>query len=43
MRDRASAIAEVKGRILKRAAEIADLVHRECGKPVEEAVKTSRS
>lgn len=36
-RDRASTIAEVKERILSRAEEIADLVHRECGKPIEEA------
>ncbi len=36
-RDRAEAIAGVKARLLSRAEEIADLVHRECGKPVEEA------
>lgn len=36
-RERASVIAPVKQRILARAEEIADLVHRECGKPVEEA------
>jgi len=36
-RERASAIAPVKKRLLERAEEIADLVHRECGKPIEEA------
>ncbi|MBK9264270.1 MAG: aldehyde dehydrogenase family protein [Polyangiaceae bacterium] len=36
-RDRASIIAEVKQRLLSRAEEIAELVHRECGKPIEEA------
>ncbi len=35
--DRVTAIAEVKRRLLARAEEIADLLHRECGKPVEEA------
>jgi acyl-CoA reductase-like NAD-dependent aldehyde dehydrogenase len=37
VRERASAIARVKGRLLARAEEIAELVHRECGKPLEEA------
>jgi acyl-CoA reductase-like NAD-dependent aldehyde dehydrogenase len=37
VRDRAIAIGQVKKRILSRAEEIADLVHRECGKPIEEA------
>jgi acyl-CoA reductase-like NAD-dependent aldehyde dehydrogenase len=37
VRDRAIAIGQVKQRLLERAEEIADLVHRECGKPVEEA------
>ncbi len=37
VRDRALAIGQVKQRLLARAEEIADLVHRECGKPVEEA------
>lgn len=36
-RERASVIADVKERLLSRAEEIANLVHRECGKPVEEA------
>src|SRR5262245_17341769 len=35
--DRAAAIAKVRRRILERAEEIAELVHKECGKPVEEA------
>lgn len=35
--ERIAAIAQVKERLLSRAEEIADLVHRECGKPVEEA------
>ena len=35
--ERASVIAKVRRRILSRAEEIADLLHRECGKPVEEA------
>ena len=34
---RATAIAGLKGRLLARAEEIAELLHRECGKPVEEA------
>src|SRR5262245_26304062 len=37
VRDRAATIAKVKGRILSRAEEIAELLRRECGKPVEEA------
>jgi len=37
VRDRALAIGQVKQRLLARAQEIAELVHRECGKPVEEA------
>jgi acyl-CoA reductase-like NAD-dependent aldehyde dehydrogenase len=37
VRDRALAIGQVKPRILARAEEIAELVHRECGKPIEEA------
>jgi acyl-CoA reductase-like NAD-dependent aldehyde dehydrogenase len=37
VRDRASAIAPVKERLLTRAEEIADLLRRECGKPFEEA------
>ncbi len=36
-RERASVIAPVKKRLLARAEEIAELVHRECGKPIEEA------
>ncbi|RLB46764.1 MAG: succinate-semialdehyde dehydrogenase, partial [Deltaproteobacteria bacterium] len=36
--DRIDAIAKVKQRILSRAEEIADLLHREVGKPLEEAV-----
>lgn len=36
-RDRAIALEPVAKRILQRAEEIADLVHRECGKPIEEA------
>ena len=34
---RAGALSKLKGRLLSRAEEIADLLHRECGKPVEEA------
>ena len=37
VRDRALAIGQIKKRILARAEEIAELVHRECGKPIEEA------
>src|SRR5690242_4920264 len=37
-RERASIVAKVKPRLLSRAAEIADVLHRECGKPIEEAV-----
>lgn len=36
-RDRALAVGQIKQRLLARAQEIAELVHRECGKPVEEA------
>jgi acyl-CoA reductase-like NAD-dependent aldehyde dehydrogenase len=35
--DRVEAIAKIKRRILERAEEIADIVHREVGKPIEEA------
>jgi acyl-CoA reductase-like NAD-dependent aldehyde dehydrogenase len=35
---RATALARLKRNILERANEIAELLHRECGKPVEEAV-----
>src|SRR4051794_17092112 len=35
VRDRALRIARVKKKLLARAEEIADLLHRECGKPVE--------
>lgn len=37
VRDRVDAIADVKKRVLARAEEIATLVHKECGKPIEEA------
>lgn len=37
IRDRAMLIEKVKRRLLGRAEEIAALVHRECGKPLEEA------
>lgn len=37
VRDRVDAVAKVKKRILSRAQEIAELVHKECGKPIEEA------
>jgi acyl-CoA reductase-like NAD-dependent aldehyde dehydrogenase len=37
IRERADVIAKVKRRILSRAEEIAALVHKECGKPIEEA------
>ncbi len=37
LRERIDLLSKLKGRILSRAEEIADLVHRECGKPVEEA------
>lgn len=37
VRERVGAILPVKKRLLQRAEEIADLVHRECGKPIEEA------
>jgi acyl-CoA reductase-like NAD-dependent aldehyde dehydrogenase len=36
--ERVEAIAKVKRRVLERAEAIADLVHRETGKPIEEAV-----
>ena len=36
--ERAAKILGVKRRLLGRAEEIADLLHRECGKPVEEAL-----
>src|SRR6185295_10004417 len=35
--ERAARILKVKGKLLSRAEEIAELVHRECGKPLEEA------
>lgn len=35
--DRIAAIRKLKPRLLARAEEIADLLHRECGKPIEEA------
>ena len=34
--NRAAILAEVKHRVLSRAEEIAELLHRECGKPIEE-------
>lgn len=37
VRDRVDAVAKVKKRILARAEEIADVLHKECGKPIEEA------
>ena len=37
VRDRIDAVARVKKRILARAQEIADTLHKECGKPIEEA------
>ncbi len=37
VRDRIDAVAKVKRRLLSRAEEIAELVHKECGKPIEEA------
>jgi len=33
---RAAALAKLKRKVLARAEEIADLLHRECGKPIEE-------
>jgi acyl-CoA reductase-like NAD-dependent aldehyde dehydrogenase len=36
-RERAIAVSGLKKRILARAEEIADVVHKECGKPIEEA------
>lgn len=35
--ERALRVAKLKRRLLARAEEIADLLHRECGKPIEEA------
>ncbi|KYF80889.1 succinate-semialdehyde dehydrogenase [Sorangium cellulosum] len=35
--ERAELIGKVKRRLLARAEEIAELLHRECGKPIEEA------
>ncbi|APR77220.1 Aldehyde dehydrogenase [Minicystis rosea] len=35
--ERIAALTKVKRRLLERAEEIADLLHRECGKPIEEA------
>lgn len=35
--ERIAAIAKVKPRLLARAEEIAELLHKECGKPIEEA------
>jgi len=37
VRDRIDAVAKLKKRLLARAQEIAETVHKECGKPVEEA------
>jgi acyl-CoA reductase-like NAD-dependent aldehyde dehydrogenase len=37
VRDRAAAVVKVKKRLLARAQEIAELVRKECGKPLEEA------
>ena len=37
VRDRVDAVAKVKKRLLSRAQEIAELLHKECGKPIEEA------
>jgi acyl-CoA reductase-like NAD-dependent aldehyde dehydrogenase len=36
-RGRAATVAKLAERILQRAEDIADIVHRECGKPLEEA------
>lgn len=36
VRDRIDAVAKVKKRILARAQEIAETLHKECGKPIEE-------
>jgi acyl-CoA reductase-like NAD-dependent aldehyde dehydrogenase len=38
VRDRIDAVAKLKKRLLARAREIAETVHKECGKPIEEAV-----
>src|SRR5262245_9653102 len=37
VRERAAMLTPLKNRILERAEEIAELLRRECGKPVEEA------
>jgi acyl-CoA reductase-like NAD-dependent aldehyde dehydrogenase len=37
LRDRIARIARIKKTLLSRAEEIAEVLHRECGKPVEEA------
>ncbi|MFO0592118.1 MAG: aldehyde dehydrogenase family protein [Polyangiaceae bacterium] len=37
IRDRIDAVAKLKKRILARAEEIANTLHEECGKPIEEA------
>ncbi len=37
IRDRAAVVLEVKRVLLARADEIANVVHKECGKPIEEA------
>jgi acyl-CoA reductase-like NAD-dependent aldehyde dehydrogenase len=38
VRERIAALVQVKKRLLQRAETIGELLHRECGKPVEEAV-----
>jgi acyl-CoA reductase-like NAD-dependent aldehyde dehydrogenase len=38
IRERIAALMKVKTRLLKRAESIGELLHRECGKPLEEAV-----
>src|SRR4051812_33279902 len=37
VRERVAQLAQVKRRLLSRAEEIANLLHEECGKPIEEA------
>src|SRR5689334_13462220 len=37
VRDRIDAVAKLKKRLLSRAEEIAETLHQECGKPIEEA------
>jgi acyl-CoA reductase-like NAD-dependent aldehyde dehydrogenase len=37
VRDRIDAVAKLKKRLLARAEEIAETLHQECGKPIEEA------